>query len=173
MPRLKKQEAQEPATAKSRPVTRTDEVADSRKFSGQTRTAIPAAEGVAGFDVEPIQVVDGPQAMMEAEALAFAEDKLEILIHPSEDKNAENPVYVGVNGRGCYVWRGQRTLVPRKYVERLLRAQADNITQDTTAREEADFNRLTIQPTQRYGLSVLSDPSKYGAAWLQQITMQA
>lgn len=146
---------------------------DSRKFSGQVRNAVDAAEGVAGFDVEPIQVVDGPDPMNEAQAAAFAEEKLTILIHQSPEKLPEDPVYVGVNGRGCYIWRGQKTLVPRKYVERLLRAQADNITQDVTATTEREFNKLTIRPTQRYPLSVLHDPSPIGAAWLQQITEQA
>lgn len=147
---------------------------DSRKFSGQVRDAVPAVEGNPGFDVEPLQVVDGPKAMDMAEALAFAEDKLVIVIHNSGDtKNQENPVFCAVNGRNAYIWRGQKTIMPRKYVERLLRAQSDSVEQDITAREEKDFNRLKISPTQRYPLSVLHDPSPDGAAWLQQITQSA
>ena len=145
---------------------------DSRKFEAPPRIAeeVVAPEGAVGFEVEPIQVVDGPKAMSMAEALAFAEDKITIIIHPSGEKNPEDPVYVGVNGRGCYIWRNQKTIVPRKYVERLLRAQADNYSQDTTATTERDFNRLKITATQRYPLSVLHDPHRDGAAWLQQIS---
>ncbi len=148
---------------------------DSREFSGQTREIkeTGAPEGSVTLEPEPLQVVEGPDSMKEAEALAFAEDQLLILIHQSGDKNQEDPVPVGVNGRMSYIWRGQKTLVKRKYVERLLRAQADAVEQDTAAREECDFNRLTIRPTQRYPLSVLHDPHPHGDAWLQQITQQA
>lgn len=156
MPRAKKQEV------------------DSREFSGQTRQAVPAAEGTLGFDTEPIQVVDGPKAMDMATALAHAEDKLVIVIMSSGDtKNEENPVYVGVNGRGCYIWRNQETIVPRKYVERLLRAQSDSISQDVTAREEKDFNKLNITPAQRYPVTIRKDPDPNGAEWLRQIVQQA
>ena len=143
---------------------------DSRNYEGQVREAV---EGVDGLDVEPIQVVDGPEPIKEAEALIFAEDKLTILIHQSPEKYPEDPVQVGVNGRTCFIKRGQKTIVPRKYVERLLRAQADNVEQDISAREEKDFNKLTIRPTQRYPLSVLHDPHPNGSAWLQQITQSA
>lgn len=147
---------------------------DSREFSGQVRTAVPAAEGTLGFETEPIQVVDGPKAMDMATALAHAEDKLVIVIASSGDtKNEENPVYVGVNGRGAYIWRGQETIVPRKYVERLLRAQADAITQDITAREEKDFNKLTMTPAPRYPISIRHDPDPNGSAWARQIIQQA
>lgn len=143
---------------------------DSRKFSGQTRHTVDAPEGTIGLEIEPIQVVEGPMAMNEAEALLFAEDKLVIVIHQSGDKFQENPVPVGVNGRMAYVVRGEKTQMPRKYVERLLRAQSDSVEQDVTASNERDFNRLTFRPSQRYPLSVLSDPSPRGAAWLQSIT---
>lgn len=145
---------------------------DSRKFSGQVRHATPVLEG-SDLAVDELQVVEGPDAMNEAEALAFAEDKLTIVIHQSGDKHQENPVYCAVNGKNAYIWRGDKTIVPRKYVERLLRAQSDSIEQDITARDPVDFNRLTIRPTQRYPLSVLHDPSPNGAAWLQQITQSA
>lgn len=152
---------------------------DSRDFPGQTRHTkeappgvVHAAEGTAGaLEVEPLAVVEGPVPMDMAEALLFAEDKLLILIHSSGEKNEEDPVPVGVNGRMAYIWRGQKTLMPRKYVERLLRAQADSVTQDTTAREERDFNKLTIKPTARYPLSILNDPNpKGGQGWVTSIT---
>lgn len=147
---------------------------DSRKFEGQTRTEIPRApEGpIIGIDMEPIQVVDGPVMDMAA-ALKHAEDELLIMIHQSDQKNPEDPVMVAVNGRACYIWRGTKYLCKRKYVERLLRAQGDAVSQNTAARTEAEFNKITVRPTQRYPLSVLHDPDPNGQAWLQQITQSA
>lgn len=165
MPRIARQDKREDGTE-----------VDSRNYLGQVRYASDvqrAPDGAMGLDVEPIEVVDGPVAMDMATALIFAEDELLVVIHQSGEKNQENPVPVGVNGRMCYVERGQKTLMKRKYVERLLRAQSDSVEQDVTAREERDFNRLTIRPTQRYPLSVLHDPHPNGSAWLQQITQGA
>ena len=150
---------------------------DSRDFTGQTRiieeAPRKAVEDPVVLVAEPIEVVEGPNGMDEVAALAFAEDVLTILIHPSAEKLPDDPVYVGVNGRGSYIYRNVKTLLKRKYVERLLRAQADNIMQDTTAVTEKEFNRLTTVATQRYPLSVLNDPSPNGGAWLQQITQSA
>ena len=147
---------------------------DSREHQAAVRTAtISALEEPARIDQDGAPEIDVVNSMDEATALLFAEDKLTIVIHNSSEKNAEDPVPVGVNGRMAYVKRAQKTIMPRKYVERLLRAQSDSVEQDVTAREEKDFNRLTIRPTQRYPLSVLHDPHPNGAAWLQSISQDA
>jgi hypothetical protein len=146
---------------------------DSRDYQGATREAIPAADD-EGFVKEAIEVIDGPRAMDEADALAFYEEQVEIVVHNSGDvKHQENPVEVSVNGRRCFIWRGQRTLCKRKYVERLLLAQSDSVVQDITAREPKDFNRLEITPTQRYPLSVMRDNNPEGAAWLEKFSRAA
>lgn len=149
---------------------------DSRKFDGQkrvekTRQAVDMALEANKIELEDLQQVTCMPSMDEATALAFNEDVLTILIHPTAEKNPEDPVYVSVNGRGGFIVRNQKTRLARKYVDRLLRAQADSVQQDTTATNEKDFNRLTVVPTQRYPLSVLHDPSPHGANWLQQITL--
>ena len=147
---------------------------DSRDFPGQSRSETSAsAEGPGGIDMEEIQVVDGPNPMKEADALLFNEDVLTIIVHNSGDKFQENPVQVGVNGRMSYIWRGQKVMCKRKYVERLLRAQSDSVEQDVTAITEQEFNKLHITPTQRYPLTVLHDPHPDGAAWREQISQQA
>lgn len=125
------------------------------------------------IEKEPIEVVKGDLKMDFAEALEFAEDKLTILIHPSQEPNPEDPVQVGVNGRIGYIWRGKPTIVPRKYVERLARARGDTVRQNTAAREESEFNRLSITSSQRYPFSVLDDPAgQKGHVWLQELLNQ-
>jgi hypothetical protein len=152
---------------------------DSRDFQAPVKKEVMAAAEGPGqsigdkIETQAVETVQGPEAMSMAEALAFNEEILTIIIHQAAEKNAENPVTVGVNGRMAYIFRGQKTNVPRKYVERLLRAQSDSVEQDITAREERDFNRLTVRPTQKYPLSVLHDPNPKGQAWMQAITQAA
>lgn len=142
---------------------------DSRDVKPQTRT-------IEMLELEderaPIETVKVMPTMSEAEALQFAEEKLTIVIHKTGEKNPEDPVYVSVNGRGGHIWRGQHTILARKYVERLLMAKADSVQQDVNAREEVDFNRLTIVPSQRYPLSIIHDPSPKSHAWLMQVAGQ-
>jgi hypothetical protein len=145
---------------------------DSRDYQAPEKV-IEATQGGVEIEQPEIAVASGPKAEDYAAEMAFNEDMLTIVIHQSADPKPEDPVQVGVNGRNAYIWRGQKTMVPRKYVEVLLRAQTNAVQQDVTAREEVDFNRLTIRPTQRYPLSVLHDPSPRGQAWLQAITQGA
>lgn len=142
---------------------------DSRQARAPDRNAQIALEGPAGVEVDAIEVVEGPDFKSREKALLFMEDKLVILIHADPAPKPEDPVYIGVNGRGCYVFRDKKTLIPRKYVERLARARADSITQDVEARDPEAVNRLRIASNQRYPFSVLHDPNPKGAAWLQQV----
>lgn len=142
---------------------------DSRSVKGQEREGEIALEGPAGIEMEQLEVVDGPNFKDRAEELNFMEEKLVIIIHADPSPKPEDPVYIGVNGRGCYVWRTKRTIIPRKYVERLARARADSVTQDVEAREPEAVNKLRIASNQRYPFSVLHDPSPKGSAWLQKV----
>lgn len=156
MPRLKKKEL------------------DSRDFPAPERTyeAVETADG-PGLDGGAAPVIDSVLNMDEAAALAFNEEVLTIVIHQSGEKLPEDPVEVSVQGRRCFIWRGQQTLTKRKYVERLLLAQVNSVNQDITQQEEKAFNRLRVVPTQRYPVSIIKDPSKLGAQWLQSITQGA
>lgn len=146
---------------------------NSLDHQGQTRKAIPAAEGNPGFDVEPIEVVDGPKAGSYADELAFNEEVLTIVVHnDANPKEQENPVFVSVNGRNCFIPRGPHCLIKRKYVEVLLRAQADSVQQNVYATEEREFNKLTIVPTQRYPISIINDPNPRGPDWARKICEQ-
>jgi len=158
--------AQKPAAqTRAAPVRATQREADTRDFPTHARV-VEMAEDPAQFEgIEPVKAL----VMDEAEALAFAEEPLQIVIHQTGEKNPEDPVYVSVNGRGGFIKRGQVTIVKRKYVERLILAKADNVNQDTSARTEQEFNRLTIVPTQRYPLSIVKDDSPNAKKWLESM----
>lgn len=142
---------------------------DSRQHQPQAREAKIALEGPATLEVEPLEVVEGPRFKDREKELAFNEDMLTIIIHPSTEKNAERVILVAVNGRNCYIPRNLEVKVRRKYVERLAHARQENIEQDVTAKDPADVNRLNITQAHKYPFSVLHDPHPDGAAWLRKV----
>src|SRR4051812_48246014 len=92
---------------------------------------------VEGADRAPeIVVADKPITNDYADALAFFEEPVTIIINPSTEKNAARHVPVWVNGKGCEVWNnqingwfemayipvGQPLTIKRKYLEVLVRA---------------------------------------------------
>ena len=56
-----------------------------------------------------------------AAALAFNEEKIVIRISETTDPNADQKVFVGINGRGVWLDRGVEYRISRKYAERLAR----------------------------------------------------
>lgn len=143
---------------------------DSRDFTGQDRVAQIALEGPAKIDVEDIEIVPGPGFATQAEALAFAEETVKILVAPSSDEFPEDPIQLGVNGRMCYVFRNQPTLIKRKYVERLCRAKPNTIRQDVGNPDPAVANRLNISSGLKYPFTLLEDANpKGGMAWMQKL----
>lgn len=146
-------------------------------FDMQAREAHIALEGDAAIDVDPNAQydIDVTAEMAKAERLAFAEEQMVINIAPSSDRFPEDPVMVSVNGRACYIPRGRKCVVRRKYVERLARAVVDTIRQDlsTESLNPTKVNTLTISPSLKYPFSVVSDPNPRGPQWLQKILAEA
>ena len=175
MPELATTETTSAVTPQVRRRGRPRREIDTRGMETQKRHAVIAVEGPASIDVEPFEVIQGPKAMSKAALLAAAEEELIIIIHASMERNPEDPVPVGVGGRMCYIWRNKKSIVKRKYVERLARAKSDNIQQDVTNQTDPlKFNSLTITQGQKYPLSILEDPSpKYGLPWLEKIMAEA
>lgn len=146
-------------------------------FDMQVRDAHIAIEGDAAIDVDPRDEydIDVTADMGKAERLAFAEEQMIINISPSAERFPEDPVMVSVNGRACYIPRGRKCVVRRKYVERLARAVVDTIRQDlsTEALNPTKVNTLTISPSLKYPFSVIHDPNPRGPQWLQKLMAEA
>lgn len=122
------------------------------------------------------RVTDLPNAARKADLLAFAEEKLSVMIHEASDQNPENFVFLAVNGRGPgaygdpWVPRGVAVNMARKFVERLARAKVVNIR--TVEAADADGARtmaIKRSASLRYPFSILSDPNPQGAQWLRTV----
>jgi hypothetical protein len=115
-----------------------------------------------------------------AKELAFMEERLDIRIHETSDPNAEQMVFVSVNGEGGgphklpWLPRGQVITVKRKIVERLARSKRIGVrTQEVT---DGNGNRTTAirrSSSLGYDFSVLRDPNPHGAEWLKRVLAEA
>ena len=130
--------------------------------------------GDAALERSGFDIIDGPAAMKKADELAFMEERVTIIVHETEDPNAENPVSVTVNGRNQFIFRGQPIDVKRKFVERLARAKKTGYRQhlDDTS-DPVRYNKLYTTTGITYPFSVIHDPNPRGMDWLRKIMAEA
>ena len=121
-----------------------------------------------------------------AEALAFEEEPVKILIHRSTDKNpALCTDYIASNGTPAemlfrngwvpigYLPRGIALITKRKYVGVLARAKQDTIRTEVTERPNEDpSNKIDKSTSQVFSFSVLEDRNPKGSEWLQRLVNQ-
>lgn len=108
-----------------------------------------------------------------ADALAFAEEKVTVMIHDSSDPNDENPVQLACNGVNQFLFRGQAQDVKRKYVEILANARRTRIsTPEVTDATGARTNMVRKTSALRYPFSVIYDANPRGASWLKSLMSQ-
>lgn len=141
---------------------------------------------------EAILPMDRPLMKDEADALAFNEEVLRILIHRSEEEELASNVtdFIAVNGVKAevlmhdgkwlalgYLPKGIPIYTKRKYVEQLARAKMDKIK--TRVEEISDgagpggrenhTDRFTKAMT---AFSVLEDKNQKGGEWLSRLLLQ-
>lgn len=137
---------------------------------------LPPSGSIAGAldELRTVEVHTQPLSTDYANALAFAEEKVTVMIHDDSDPNAENPVQVAVNGINQFFFRGQPQDVKRKYVEVLARAKRNRIsTPEVTDGSGSRTNIVRQSSSLRYPFSVMFDPNPKGAMWLKNIMTEA
>ena len=147
-------------------------------FEGQEKSAVMPTTGSIASTIDEVRLVepvhtDGVDKVY-ADALAFMEEKVTVMIHEDADPNAENPVQVACNGTNQFFLRGQAQDVRRKYVEILARAKRTRIsTPEITDGSGARTNGLRSASSLRYPFSVLHDSNPKGPAWLKSVLSEA
>jgi hypothetical protein len=123
--------------------------------------AVPAPSGGAG---------DSKQF----EELRFNEEFVEVMVHESTDKNAENPVFTGCNEITQYFFRGQVQKVKRKYLAILASCKEHSIrTVEYTQPDGSRATKIVRTSSLKYPFSVISDPNPRGAPWLRALLASA
>lgn len=119
------------------------------------------------------------------DALAFAEEPVEIMVQPSSEKFGAKTVECWVQGVGIEVFdqhtgqwyaagsipRGTPVITKRKYVEILLRSKTTDIRTTVTEHPGEDpENRVVPTTHSNYPISILRDDNKkYGAEWFYRM----
>lgn len=104
-----------------------------------------------------------------AKELAFAEEMVEVYIHPTADKTAEPMFPVAVNGVNQYFIRGRKQMVKRKFIEVLAQARPEAIeTNEFTDYDGARNMRIDRSTSLKYPFSVTKDTPE-GHAWLDRM----
>lgn len=175
MPRAPKNQA--PSTnASSNPVIKTKEQFDTTSVKiGQDKPRDLTVDGDAFLDPPQIEAVKEAAAKREfLDELAFMDEDVKVLVHPTADKNPEPIILLAVHGRSQNFIRGQEIVVKRKYVEALARAkltvyEQQNYMDDQGVRAIRNLPRTAL----RYPFSVIHDTNPRGRAWLDKVLAEA
>jgi hypothetical protein len=117
--------------------------------------------------------IAGAEELKGVDVAKFMEEELTIVIHKSTDKNALERVPVGVNGETAWLPRDTKIRLPRKFVERLARAQEATFRTDDNPDPRMDEGKIIRRTNgQVFPFAVLHDPNPRGAAWLQRVTRE-
>lgn len=118
-----------------------------------------------------IELVSEREWKTAEEAERFYNERLDIEINQTSDRNAPLFAEVGVNGHMVWFPRGTRiNHVPRKFVEALARSQDHSYRTIQEKNPDADNQmRTTRVRATAYGFSVLRDPNPKGRAWLERV----
>lgn len=149
---------------------------DSRSLqNGQAKPRDMSTVGDAKFTPSTIEVVDGPDFKEHAAALAFMEEKVEVIVHPSPIPDDAPIVETWNDGRRQIFIRGMKQWVRRKFVECLARAKPINYTQQIVKNEQTGDVVQRMIPAQgaRYPFSVVTEPNPSGHAWLAKVMAEA
>ncbi len=148
---------------------------DSPDFEAESPTDI---EGFYTPEPKEIEIIPGTTSGVkgkgglskQAQDLAFMEEYIEVMLHESTDKNAENPVFTSNNGTPQYFYRGQVQRVRRKYVDILASCKEHSLaTPEYTTNEGTRSMKITRRSSLKYPFSVINDPNPRGAAWLRSV----
>ena len=163
--------------ANNQPIEEPDDVVLPAMGAVSAEKARQAALGQHTQEIEPVG--DLAHFKDQAEALAFYEEELHVVILDSPDPNPEPYVFVAVNGRGpmpgpigMSPWcpRNRPIKMARKYVEVL--AQAKPINYRTIETLDSEGYKTTVlrgTTALRYPFQVLSDPNPRGPRWLAEM----
>jgi hypothetical protein len=141
------------------------------------------ADGPIQRESPVVTPVDRPLMKDQLEELAFNEEPVTILLHPSSDRNAA-PVTdlialdgkwaeILVNGKWVpwgYLPKNQPITVKRKIVEILARSKGDQVETQILDRESG-YPRNVIRrvTSSKYPFSVIEDRNPKGQEWLMRI----
>jgi hypothetical protein len=143
---------------------------------GQDKPRILKSTGPARKALEPatVEVVDRPIDKEWADAMAFNEEQIKIVVHETTDATVVSIPDFYVNGIPQRFIRGQEIVVKRKFVQLLARCRKTTFSQEKVRNGNGDEEYRNVPHTAlAYPFSVLEDPNPRGRDWLKNIQAEA
>lgn len=110
--------------------------------------------------------------MVKAEAEAFMNEKVTVMVLSTNNNDEDEMVHVGVNGVTQFFRRNVPQDVKRKFVARLARSRATDYRQNLEARMGEGMNQMTQHHSLRYPFTVIRDTER-GHDWLKNVLASA
>lgn len=115
-----------------------------------------------------IAAIDKPLNSDYVKELAFMEEEVRIMVHETEDQNAENPVIIGNNGIFKEFFRGRPTVAKRKFIDGLIVKSTRVTTPEILNPAGERTNIIKQHSAHKYSFSILQDRNPMGPAWLER-----
>lgn len=147
-----------------------DKEIEASALVGQAEPRDMSTTGKAELDPFEIEIADGPAWRSKAEALAFLEEKVRVMVHDTSDRNEQKLVPVWVDGRAQFFMRNTPQIVRRKFVAALASAKGVSYSQEHYKDVNGnDAIRNNPHTALRYPFSIIEDRNPLGGAWLAKI----
>lgn len=119
-----------------------------------------------GAKIEPVE----PRGLNDdyMDELAFMEEDIVINIQESPDENADNPVMVGVNGVFKAIYRGQDTIIKRKFVDALIVKMTRISTPEFINAAGERARKIDQRQALRYPFTLVEDKNPKGIEWMRR-----
>jgi hypothetical protein len=146
---------------------------------GQDVPRVLASQGPAKEALEPqlIQPVERPMASLDSEKvqmMAFMNEDIEVHIHSTTDKEAEQVFELFINGERQLFRRNEKKVVKRKFVDLLARLKPTTYTHRELTRSDGVRDiQYNMHTGLRYPFSVIRDPHPRGNDWLRSVLAEA
>lgn len=128
-----------------------------------------AAEFTTTGELEPARVLDveSPEFKAKMDYEKFMAERLTVMIHETNEEDADQHFSIGVNGRNYPFRRGETKQVPRYVVYGLCQCRPMRYKNHPYTDNEGNMAvRYDMSRGLRYPFSVVNDPNPRGPAWL-------
>lgn len=149
------------------PIMRTGGVSTEGMDVGQMPDII-LGDGTLATGGVDLAAIDTPLESDYFKALAFMEEEIQVVVHETDDPNAENPIIVGNNGIFKEFFRGHTTLAKRKFVDGLIVKSSRVTTPEKLNKAGERCNVIEQHSAHKYSFTVIQDRNPKGVEWLRR-----
>ena len=139
---------------------------DTQNLKTQDPADIILGDGTLLMGGIDVAAIDTPMHSDYFAELAFMEESVTVMVHETDDQNAENPVMIGNNGIFKVFHRGIPTLAKRKFVDGLIVKSTRVSTPEVLNAVGERTNIIKQHSAHKYSFTMIQDRNPRGVEWL-------